>query len=110
GEDACEWHAHISDDEVRRLYARAEYFVLLSTDEGSGLPYIEALASGCHVIATQQSLTDELLAGAGILLQLAAPQDMAAQLAMHSPPSAELRRARALRYDWDVFAGRVADA
>src|SRR5690606_34005722 len=22
GEDACEWHAHISDDEVRRLYAR----------------------------------------------------------------------------------------
>jgi len=110
GDNACEWYQQISDEEVRELYARAEYFVLLSNDEGFGLPYIEALTHGCHVVATRQALTDDLLGDAGILLHLAEPHRMAAEFVEHSRPSIAARHARARRYDWDVFAEEVADA
>ena len=43
----------ISDDELADLYGRAWIFCLPSTYEGFGIPYIEAMASGCPVVATE---------------------------------------------------------
>ena len=43
----------ISDDELSDLYGRAWVFCLPSTYEGFGIPYIEAMASGCPVVATE---------------------------------------------------------
>lgn len=106
----AEWFARISDDDLRALYARSQYFALLGTDEGFGLPYIEALAMGCTVIATDQPLTRELLGSAGILLPLGSPEAMArALIATPSPNPDECVRASA-RYSWDSFADRVYDA
>jgi glycosyltransferase involved in cell wall biosynthesis len=43
----------VSDDELSELYGQAWVFCLPSTYEGFGIPYIEAMASGCPVVATR---------------------------------------------------------
>ena len=43
----------VSDDELADLYGRAWVFCLPSTYEGFGLPYVEAMVSGCPVVATR---------------------------------------------------------
>src|SRR5690606_18422304 len=69
-----------SDADLRGLYAEAETFLFLGTEEGFGLPYIEALASGCNVIAIRQELTLELLGSAGLLLEDGTHAHLAAQM------------------------------
>ncbi|WP_081996300.1 glycosyltransferase family 4 protein [Croceibacterium mercuriale] len=39
-------------DELETLFARSDVFIMPSLLEGFGLVYLEALAAGCHVIAT----------------------------------------------------------
>jgi phosphatidylinositol alpha-mannosyltransferase len=43
----------LSDADLADLYGRAWVFCLPSTYEGFGIPYVEAMASGCPVVATQ---------------------------------------------------------
>jgi glycosyltransferase involved in cell wall biosynthesis len=43
----------VSNDELAELYGRAWAFCLPSSYEGFGIPYIEAMASGCPVVATR---------------------------------------------------------
>lgn len=43
----------VSDKELAELYGRAWVFCLPSTYEGFGIPYIEAMSSGCPVVATR---------------------------------------------------------
>lgn len=45
----------VSDEELAELYRRAWAFCLPSTYEGFGIPYIEAMGSGCPVVATRNS-------------------------------------------------------
>jgi glycosyltransferase involved in cell wall biosynthesis len=45
----------VSDEELAKLYGRAWVFCLPSTYEGFGIPYVEAMASGCPVVATPNS-------------------------------------------------------
>jgi glycosyltransferase involved in cell wall biosynthesis len=40
------WHAYVTDDQLRDLYAQARAFVFLSEYEGLGLTPLEALAAG----------------------------------------------------------------
>jgi phosphatidylinositol alpha-mannosyltransferase len=42
----------VSDEELADLYGRAWVFCLPSTYEGFGIPYVEAMAAGCAVVAT----------------------------------------------------------
>ena len=48
----------VSDDELARYYAGAEALVHPALLEGFGLPFVEAMAAGCPVIATSQSVPD----------------------------------------------------
>jgi glycosyltransferase involved in cell wall biosynthesis len=56
--DHCEpaegvrWRPNPSDEELRELYLRASVFCLPSSYEGFGIPYIEAMATGTPVVAT----------------------------------------------------------
>jgi len=45
-------HGRVSDAELAELYGRAWVFCLPSTYEGFGIPYVEAMASECPVVAT----------------------------------------------------------
>ena len=43
------------DQELRRQYARSDIVVLPSLIEGFGLVYLEALASGCYCLGTENT-------------------------------------------------------
>jgi phosphatidyl-myo-inositol alpha-mannosyltransferase len=45
----------VTADRLAELYARAWLFCLPSTYEGFGIPYVEAMAAGCPVVATPNS-------------------------------------------------------
>lgn len=48
----------VSDDELARYYAGAQALVHPALLEGFGLPFVEAMASGCPVIATTESIPE----------------------------------------------------
>ncbi|KRN90380.1 glycosyltransferase family 4 protein [Ligilactobacillus ceti] len=51
----------ISNDEVAAYYQMADLFASTSKSESQGLTYIEALAAGLYVLATESPYTNELL-------------------------------------------------
>ncbi|MDP8259083.1 MAG: glycosyltransferase family 1 protein [Candidatus Aadella gelida] len=63
---------YVDDDDLPALYNLAKLFVYPSFYEGFGLPVLEALSSGCPVIASNVSSIPEIVGEAGILL---APDD-----------------------------------
>lgn len=114
--DHCEeapgvtWVRAPSDAEVAQLYASSRTFCLPSSYEGFGLPYLEALSYGVHVVATPNfgslallqgtvsSIVDADELGPALLASLTrSPQQI-------SIDAADLRN-RALRYSW----GRVVE-
>jgi glycosyltransferase involved in cell wall biosynthesis len=58
----------VSDDELASYYAGAVALVHPAMLEGFGLPFVEALASGCPVIATDESIPEPI---AGVSLTFA---------------------------------------
>ena len=51
--DSIEFRENLSTENLARLYRRAELFVLPSAEEGLGLVFLEAQASGIPVVATR---------------------------------------------------------
>lgn len=105
-----EWHSGISDSEMRTLYQRAEYFMLLGTNEGFGMPFIEGLASGCVVVAADHQLARELLGDAALYLSGGTATEIAAEIDSLEAPPLNLRLEVAARYSWDAFADAVSSA
>lgn len=111
GEENVQIHGRVSDDEMRQEFSDAQYYVHLGTDEGFGLPFVEALKSGTTVIAVDQPLTREVLGTAAILVPrtddaLVLAQAWAAALI----PDAKTRRARAQMFTWDDMDSAVRQA
>ncbi len=77
-------HVHltggIDDDALDRRYAEADLYVSLSRHEGFGVPLVEAMAHGVPVLALAGGAVPYTLAGAGRLLDDAAPSVVAAAL------------------------------
>ncbi len=70
------------DAALARQYRRATVTLLLSYDEGFGLPALEAMACGCPVIAANRAALPEVVGDAGTLVE---PNDAdAAACAIHS--------------------------
>jgi glycosyltransferase involved in cell wall biosynthesis len=100
------WLKNVSDEDVAAAYARSEFFMLLGKDEGFGLPFVEALASGCQVIAFDQPLTRELLGAA--CTYLSANHEANIQLLRDKPAVPELaRQAVAKKFSWQNFADAI---
>ena len=59
----------ISESELAELYAAAGCFVFPSRYEGFGLPCLEAMACGCPVAAYRNSSVEEVVDGAGQLVE-----------------------------------------
>jgi glycosyltransferase involved in cell wall biosynthesis len=106
--NACEWYENAPQSTIQSLLKRTETFIGLSTDEGFGIPFIEALASGCQVVAIDQPVTREVLGSAGRLLTDGSVEQIAAQLADERPwPDRPTREARAASYSWRRVADEV---
>jgi glycosyltransferase involved in cell wall biosynthesis len=104
----------LSDDQLASYYAGAAALVQPALLEGFGLPFVEAMASGCPVIATDESLA-QVLRGAALtfparnveaaraaILRLLDEPDLRASLTEEGQ-----RRARALT--WELCTQRTAD-
>lgn len=82
--DRCEaaggvtWVRAPSDRELAELYASARTFCLPSAYEGFGIPYLEALAHGVHVVATANFGALALLQGTSCAV--VAPDELGAAL------------------------------
>jgi len=103
----CEWHQTVSDTGLVQLYERADYFMMLGTDEGFGLPFVEALTSGCQVIATDHPLAREIVGSSGILLQPGVLGDQASQLYQRPQVELAVRRDHARKFSWIEFGKAV---
>ena len=59
---------YVTDEQLHALYSMAEVFIYPSLFEGFGLPVIEAMASGCPVITSNNSSLPEIAGHAAIFV------------------------------------------
>lgn len=64
---------NVSDPELNDLYSQAKFFFFPSIYEGFGIPPLEAMLSGCPVLASNRSSVPEVVGDAGILFD---PSDL----------------------------------
>lgn len=107
---------YVSDDERLRLYREASMLVLPSTDEGFGLPALEAMTLGIPVVASLRGALPEVVGDAGLLVD--GDDRVALSAAMSRVlDEPDLRRelaergiARSKMFDWDSSAARAREA
>ncbi|HEV7732186.1 MAG TPA: glycosyltransferase family 1 protein [Candidatus Binatia bacterium] len=107
------WLGPLADDELRALYGAAEIAMSASDYEGFGLTVLEAMASGCAVVAVATTSIPEVVGDAGRLVARSDEVLLAEALAaLLADPAArdELAvraRARAATFTWDETARRT---
>jgi glycosyltransferase involved in cell wall biosynthesis len=102
----------VGDDELARLHADADVFVLASRHEGYGMAFAEAINHGLPVIGTRAGAIPETVpAGAGILVEpddapalAAALRTMIADTRVRETCAAAARAAAATLPRWDATA------
>lgn len=104
----------VSDDELNALYHGASVLLMLSRDEGFGIPVIEAMGRGCPVVAANCASLPEIVGDAGMLVD---PDDAeAAAAAMHGLIDDTAQRAefirrgreRAATFSWETAERRYS--
>ena len=103
----------LPESDLPLLYAAAEALLFPSIYEGFGLPPLEAMASGCPVIAARGSSLTEVCGEAALLLDPHSEEqwrDEISRLCRESQLRRELAekgRERAARFTWDDCARRT---
>jgi glycosyltransferase involved in cell wall biosynthesis len=105
----------IDDADLPAVYAGAMAFVLLSLEEGFGLPALEAMACGTPVIVSRRGALPEVVGDAGLLVDANNERALTATLArvLGAPDEraqlAARSLARAREFAAERTAGRVVD-
>lgn len=106
---------YVPDGDLTRLMASALALTYLSTNEGFGLPLLEAMNAGTSVLAAHASCLPEIAAGAALLVDpFSEPAIAKALEKLYRSP--ELRAdlvakgfTRRLDFSWDAAAAEVYD-
>jgi glycosyltransferase involved in cell wall biosynthesis len=107
---------YVDDQERLRLYREASMLVMASSDEGFGIPALEAMTIGLPVVAVRRGALPEVLGDAGLLVDADDPLALAAAMrrvledAVLRNELADRGVARARRFNWDTSAGRLLQA
>ncbi len=102
-----EVRGHVSDDELTELYATASALVFPSLYEGFGLPPLEAMASGCPVVAAHAGSLPEVCGDAARYFDPTSPAEIAQAVldVLASPDEWSARGVRrAAEFTWDRAA------
>jgi glycosyltransferase involved in cell wall biosynthesis len=104
----------VSDRRLSELYSRAWVFCLPSAYEGFGVPYLEAMAAGCPVVATPNPGAREVLAEGELGELVQVEQLGSALLALLQDPARREVMARrgeeaSMRYGWSDIAARYEE-
>ena len=100
-------------EELPALYAAATVFAYPSEVEGFGLPVAEAMAQGTPVVTSAGTATEEVAAGAAVLVDPFDVDSIAGGLVDAQRRHGELAaagRRRAAELTWDATAQRTLDA
>ena len=97
-------------EQMPEVYRSVDAFTLPSIDEPFGLAYVEAMASGLPVVATDDEMRRYIIADGGILCDVTNVDIYAAALAEVLKGDWESRaRQNAMHFGWDVIALRYRD-
>jgi glycosyltransferase involved in cell wall biosynthesis len=102
---------YLTVEEMAYLYRRAEMLVFPSLFEGFGIPLVEAMTTGCPVVAAGATSIPEVVGDAAELFDPASPEALAAAIERVAGDEAlrQTLRARGLRRARAFTAARVAD-
>lgn len=107
---------YVSDGELKALYQHASCFVFPSFYEGFGIPPMEAMASGCPVIASTAEAVKEVCEDAALYFDPHHPEQLAQRLKQffadptQGPILAQAGHQRAAHYAWERAATLNLDA
>ncbi len=108
---AVEVLGRLTDEELADRYRRAWVFCLPSTYEGFGIPYVEAMAAGCPVVATPNPGSLEVLEG-GVAGDVVGDDDLGSTLVANLCDEGRRRTTgrkgleHSKGFGWDVVVGR----
>ena len=111
--DRVRYLGYVSEAEKIRLYREASMVVMASTEEGFGIPAVEAMAMGVPVVATTRGSLPEVVADAALLADPAEPSSFAdaMQRVLDEPAlRVDLRERgirRAAHFSWQASAATL---
>ncbi len=113
--DRVHFRGRLEHDQLRLCYRHARALVFPSIYEGFGFPPLEAMASGCPVLAAESSSIPEVCGRAALYFDPSDSSDLAAALericgdeSLRATLQAE-GRARSALFSWDRAAEAYAD-
>jgi glycosyltransferase involved in cell wall biosynthesis len=113
--DGVTFLGYVSEAEKRRLYGEASMLVMASTEEGFGIPAVEAMTVGLPVVATSRGSLPEVVGNAALLADPADPGSFAdaMQRVLDDPSLRATLRERGIRraagFRWDTSAATLLE-